>query len=102
MPDNDGVPHSQLAPVGVAEHYAPRRTPSSGRVGVIAGSAAGTAVNEKGTPSTHLAWLLGVQIESAGPLGGLVHGVLAVADFVSGRRQRTSIGHTLLVRVVVS
>lgn len=59
-------------------------------------------MDEKCTPSTHLIGSLWLQVESAGSLGGLVHDVYAISQFVGGGGEGTNVDHTLLGRVVVS
>lgn len=101
MLHDQGVAHSKLSSVGIAHHDATCRTSSRRRVRVIARSAASAPVHEKGTPSTHLRWLLGVQIEGARTLNGLMHHVHAGGQLVSRSRERPHVRNTLLGRVVV-
>lgn len=79
MLHDQGVSNSQFASIGIAEHNASCRASSSGRIGIIAGGAAGAAVDKEGTPSAHLAGLLGLEVKGARTLGGLVHDVHAIS-----------------------
>lgn len=94
------VSHSQFLPVRVADHHAAGRASSGGRVAVVARSAAGAAVDEEGTPSAHLCGFLGLEVEGAGSLGGLVHDVDALGQLVSGGGERAHVDHALLGWVV--
>ena len=94
------VSHSQLLPVRVADDHTAGRASCSGRVAVIAGSAARAAVNEEGASAAHLCGFLGLEVEGAGSLGGLVHDVDALGQLVGGGGQRAHVDHALLRWVV--
>lgn len=99
---DESISDSEFASVGVAENDATGRAASSGRVRVISWSAAGAAMHEEGTTAAHLTGLLGLEVESAGPVDSLMHHIHAVAEFVGGCWERASVDYTLLSGVVVA
>jgi hypothetical protein len=60
-------------------------------------------VDEESAATAHLAGLLRVEIECAGSGdGGIVHGVLAVAELILGSGERANVAHALLVGIHVA
>ena len=79
----DGVAHSELLAVCLVDNDAAGRAALGGRHGGVSARAALASVDEEGASAAHLAGLLGLQVEGAGPRDGRgVHGVFAVAELV--------------------
>ena len=100
--DNQCVPHSKFPPVSVVHYNATSWASGSWWLSVISTCAAGASMYKKCASSAHLRRFLRLEIESAGPLNGLMHDVNARGKFVGGGRQRSNIGFTLLGRIVIS
>jgi hypothetical protein len=100
--DDKGIANTEFAAVSVAKDYTTCRAASCWWVGVVARSAAGTAMDEKLTSATHFCRLLRCKIECARALNCAVHDIDTVFKFVGCCRERSCIDNTLLSRVIVS
>lgn len=100
--DYKGISNTKLAAVGVAEDYTTCRAASCGRVGIVARSAAGAAVDEKFTSTAHFRRLLRFKIECTRSLNCAVHDIHTITKLVGCCRERSGIDDTLLSRVIVS
>ena len=67
---------------------------------MIAGGAALAAVDKERPSAAHLAWLLGLEVEGARlGYGGVVHGVLAVAELVVCGGEGAGVDNALLIGI---
>ena len=101
MLHNQSVSHSQLSPVLIAHHNAASWASCCWWVCIISRSTTSTPMDEEGTPTAHITLSLGLEVEGARSLNWrIMHGVLAVTNFVCGGWKGSYHLGALFVRVI--
>ena len=102
MLHNNGISDSQLSSVVVVDHDAASWTAEYRWLAVILWAAALTAMDEEILTSTQLLGMLWVQIERTGALGGFMHNIFTISNFIGWGRKRPDISWcTLFVRIEI-